>query len=194
MIDALNTGSRLVLHAGHGTSHTWQHAFGKRALAALDNAAHPAVIVSAGCSTARFATLPPYEPYVDVDGVEHAGTDAGEVFDAPPPPPAVYQRGRFNPPGLGERLLRAGPDGAVAYIGCNTGSQPCALTLVDGFVRAVAAAESPTLGDCWVAAIEHYVDAERLRELRPTKSWYPPSVFFQGMKFMVFGDPSLRLR
>jgi hypothetical protein len=23
--------------------------------------------------------------------------------------------------------------------------------------------------------------------------WYPPSIFFQGMKFMLFGDPTLPL-
>lgn len=27
----------------------------------------------------------------------------------------------------------------------------------------------------------------------PTAGWYPPSIFFQGMKFMLFGDPSLDL-
>jgi len=30
-------------------------------------------------------------------------------------------------------------------------------------------------------------------ELAPTSSWYPPSIFFQGMKFMLFGDPTLPL-
>jgi hypothetical protein len=33
----------------------------------------------------------------------------------------------------------------------------------------------------------------RLEGLRPDAGWYPPSIFFQGMKFMVFGDPSLLL-
>jgi len=47
--------------------------------------------------TARFATLPPYEAYVDVEGVEHAGTNNGEVFHEPPPPPACYQKGKYNP-------------------------------------------------------------------------------------------------
>ena len=32
---------------------------------------------------------------------------------------------------------------------------------------------------------------ERLFDLVPTDSWYPPSIFFQGMKFVVFGDPAL---
>ena len=53
--------------------------------------------------------------------------------------------------------------------------------------------EKPRLGDCWNHAIRHYYKAEKLEKLVPTRGWYPPSVFFQGMKFMVFGDPSLVL-
>jgi hypothetical protein len=36
-------------------------------------------------------------------------------------------------------------------------------------------------------------DQERLGSLKPNEDWYPPSIFFQGTKFMMFGDPSLRL-
>ena len=90
-------------------------------------------------------------------------------------------------------MLKRGPTGAVAYIGCNTGSQPCGLTLVEGFVTALAEAKEPRLGDCWASAIRHYFDKEHLATLKPNADWYPPSIFFQGMKFMLFGDPSLRL-
>lgn len=112
------------------------------------------------------------------------------MFSAPPPPPAAYQR-QFNRTGLGEAALVHGDNGAVAYIGCNTGSQPCAQTLLVGFSKALASAEKPRLGDAWAGAVRYYHARERLVELRPTADWYPPSIFFQGMKFMVFGDPSL---
>jgi len=128
-----------------------------------------------------------------VDGREHAGSDHGEVFTAPPPPPSPYQRGRFNPTGLGEQFLKHSTNGSVAYIGCNTGSQPCGLTLVEGFVTALAESKEPRLGDCWNGAIRHYFRHEHLATLTPNADWYPPSIFFQGMKFMLFGDPSLRL-
>ena len=95
---------------------------------------------------------------------------------------------------MGEQLLRQRADGAVAYIGCNTGSQPCALTLVEGFTKALAADPQTRLGDCWSDAIAYYYQHEELDKLVPTDSWYPASIFFQGMKFMLFGDPSLRLR
>ena len=187
-------GIGLVIHTGHGAADAWDQCFSVRDLDTLTNCPSLPVVLSAGCSTAYFAPLPPYDGYVDVNGLEHTGTDHGEKFDAPPPPPSSYQRGRFNPTGLGEQLVKRPGTGAAAYIGCDTGSQPCALTLVDGFVTAVSKAEKPRLGDCWAAAIRYYYDKEHLAELKPNADWYPPSIFFQGMKFMVFGDPSLRLR
>jgi hypothetical protein len=193
VVDVLNEGASLVFHAGHGHDNGWEGSMGVGALQRLANADGLPVVLSAGCSTARFATLPPYEPYCDVDGREHAGTNAGETFDAPPPPPATYARGRFNPTGLGERLVRDSENGAVAYIGCNTGSQPCGLTLLDGFSLALRNLDEPRLGDCWARAVDHYFEAEHLATIVPNDDWYPASIFFQGMKFMVFGDPTLRL-
>lgn len=81
----------------------------------------------------------------------------------------------------------------LADIGCNTGSQPCGLTPVEGFVIALADAKEPRPGDCWAGALRRYFDQEHLATLKPSADWYPPSIFFQGMKFMLFGDPSLRL-
>ncbi len=189
----LNRGAGLIVHTGHGQPDAWEKCFSVRDLKGITNETALPVIISAGCSTAYFAPLPPYGRYVDVAGKEHEGTDRKEVFAEPPPPPAPYQRGNFNPTGLGEQLLKRGANGAVAYIGCSTGSQPCGLTLVEGFVGQLASAPEPRLGDCWAGAVRHYFDKEQLATLKPTKDWYPPSIFFQAMKFMLFGDPSLRL-
>jgi PelA/Pel-15E family pectate lyase len=189
----LNEGVSLAAHIGHGEAGGWDQCFSLRDLDRLTNASRLPVLISAGCSTAYFAPLPPYDGYVDVNGKEHTGSDHQEVFTAPPPAPAPYQRGRFNPTGLGEQLLKHSANGAVAYIGCDTGGQPCGLTLVDGFVSAVAEANEPRLGDCWAQAIRYYYEHEHLATLKPNNDWYPPSIFFQGMKYMLFGDPSLRL-
>lgn len=189
----LDEGAALLVHAGHGQPDRWEHCFSTKDLELLANSSALPVVISAGCSTAHFAPLPPYEGYVDSQGNPHIGTDRKEIFSEPPPPPAPYQRDRFNPTCLGEQILKRSGAGAVAYIGCNTGSQPCGLTLVEGFIESLAQAERPRLGDCWKAAIRHYYQKERLSELKPTDSWYPPSIYFQGMKFMVFGDPSLRM-
>lgn len=178
----------LLLHSGHGETGRWHGCLSITSLKKLPHGKRTPVVFSVGCSTAAFAPLPPYDAYVDENGKSHKGTDHGEVFPLPPPPPHPLQV-KFDRTGLGEKFLLYG---AVAYIGCNTGSQPCALTLMDGFVRAYP--KTDRLGDCWVAALRHYHKKERLDELEPTKSWYPPSIFFQGMKFMLFGDPSLRVR
>jgi len=190
VVSLLNKGIGVLCHAGHGLNLLWEGSFSLENLGQLQNANNLPIVFSAACYTARFATLPPNEPYIDIGGTEHKGTDQGEVFLEPPLPPAPYQKGQFNPPGLGELLLRSGPNGAVAYIGCNTGGQPCALTLMDGFVGGL---HQQRLGDCWNYAITQYYARERLAELKPTASWYPPSIFFQGMKYMLFGDPTLIL-
>lgn len=189
----LNAGCDLIVHTGHGQADAWEKCLFPKDLDQITNTTVRPVFLSAGCSTAYFAPLPPYGAYVDAAGKEHNGTDNKEVFDSPPPPPAPYQRDRFNPTGLGEMILKHPSAGGVAYIGCNTGSQPCGLTLVEGFVQALARSDKPRLGDCWNEAIRHYHKKERLAELKPNADWYPPSIFFQGMKFMVFGDPTLLL-
>ncbi|HWE94938.1 MAG TPA: C25 family cysteine peptidase [Tepidisphaeraceae bacterium] len=189
----LDEGAGLVIHAGHGSEKTWEGCFTMPVMNRLKNRDRLPVMVSAGCSTAYFAPLAPYDGYVDVNGKEHKGTDAGELFTAPPPAPSPYQTGKHNPTGLGEQLLKKGPDGAVVYIGCCTGSQPCALTLVEGFARAAGQSPARNVGDCWAGAVSYYFEHERLSELKPNADWYPPSIFFQGMKFMVFGDPTLPL-
>ncbi len=193
VLAALNSGAGLVVHVGHGSENSWAGCFSVGSLARVKNADRLPVMISVGCSTAYFAPLPPYEGYVDIHGKEHAGTNRGEVFKAPPPPPAPYQKDKHNPTGLGEQVLKRGPDGAVAYIGCNTGGQPCALTLLDGFMIALRKSARPRVGDCWASAISYYYDKEKLADLKPNDDWYPPSVFFQGMKFMLFGDPTLPL-
>lgn len=193
-VELVNSGVALLVHAGHGFDHGWDRSLTVNALPRFTRAA---IFFSIGCSTARFATLPPYEAYVDVAGAAHAGTNSKEVFTAPPPPPACYAIGPHNPPGLGERLVREGASsGAVAYIGCNTGGQPCAMTLLDGFFTALGEAEGtvpPRLGDLYARALTLYYERENLATLAPDEGWYPPSIFFQGMKYMLFGDPTLKL-
>jgi hypothetical protein len=192
-VKLLNSGVDLMLHAGHGLNDRWEQSLHVNDLGRIKNADHLPVMMSIGCNTAQFCALAPYEAYVDAGGVEHKGTYAGEVFKCPPPPPAAYQKGRYNSRGLGKQLLRAGPNGAVAYIGCNTGGQPCALALMDGFAKSWGKDPSARLGDCWKETVSYYYDQEHLAALRPNADWYPPSIFFQAMKYMLYGDPSLKL-
>jgi len=193
IVSLLNEGASLVLHVGHGEDNGWAGSIHVGALQHVRNSDRLPVVISAGCSTARFATLPPYEAYEDIHGEKHKGTNAGEVFRGPPAPPSPYARGSYNGTGLGEAMVRRGPSGSIAYIGCNTGGQPCGVTLLEGFIVALSGLPHPTLGDCWAGAIDYYYNTEHLAKLKPDGGWYPPSIFFQGMKYMVYGDPALRL-
>jgi len=190
VVGTLKKGVVLAIHSGHGQALGWDGCLGPADEQRLADAP-PAILVSAGCGTAIVTLSPPYEPYLDVHGVLHKGTNCGEVFSAPPPPPSPLQPGRLERSSIAERLLRAPRGGAVAYIGCTTGSQPCALTLSEGL--ALAAAKGGRLGDAWNSAVARYWREERLAELVPTADWYPPSVLKQGMKFILLGDPSLPL-
>ena len=89
MYDLLNAGAGLILHTGHGETNRWDHCCTVTGLTGVKNADRLPVLFSAGCSTAHFAPLAPYDAYTDADGTPHRGTDHGEVFSAPPPPPAA---------------------------------------------------------------------------------------------------------
>ena len=183
-----------IFHTGHGQPHRWEGCLDQSILDQQTTSDRPPLLFSIGCSTSEICTLPPYQPYVDVDGVAHRGTVAGEVFSDYPPPPATTQTGAHNTTSLSERAVQMPSGGAIAVIGCVTGSQPCAQTLLDGFIEAMCAEPHQTIGSWWQFAVENYVRAERLDSLIPSESWYPPSIYFQGMKFVLLGDPTLRLK
>ena len=69
----------------------------------------------------------------------------------------------------------------------------CGLTLMDGFTRSWGQSASPRLGDCWKEAVAYYYEQQHLDTIKPDAGWYPPAIFFQAMKFTVYGDPSMRL-
>ncbi len=192
--EALAQGPAALFHSGHGQPWGWEGCFDRATMNGAPATDTPPLLFSIGCSTAVICTQPPYEGYRDHAGVDHAGTNAGEVHAAPPPSPASLQPSPFNATSVSEEALRRPDGGAIVVIGCVTGSQPCALTLLDGFVDALAQDPRASAGEWWTAALARYVRDERLMELEPTDSWYPPSIFFQGMKFVYLGDPTVRLR
>lgn len=199
VINQLNRGASLVFHVGPGSDDAWADSLGSRALPELKNADRLPVVLSAGCSTARFANLPPYEVYQDIRGRGHIGSNRGEIFNGPPPPPMPYAVDLYNHYSkwgyleMGAKMVRENKGGAVAYIGPNKGGQPGEIALLEGFVKTLPELNEPTLGDCWTGALTRFCDAAHLETVQPDADRYPPSPFFQAMKYVVLGDPALRL-
>jgi hypothetical protein len=205
IVHALNQGLGLCVHVGHGETESWLDypAFvdnkdktifsSYHSIALLKNADRLPVMISIGCSTAYFTPLGPNEAYIDVSGKEHPGEANKETFTGPPPPPSPYQKGKIVHQSLGKKILEAGPNGAVAYIGSDMVAQPPALGLLDAFITAMRTSYQPRVGDCWSFAINRYHDDQNIAKLKTDGDWVIPATFMQPMKFNLFGDPSLPL-
>ena len=150
------------------------------------------VVYSGGCGTATFTAGPPGGPYEDVNGVHHAGGEAGETFTGTPPQPAPLQI-RENNDGMMEYTLVQMPGGVVVYIGAVTGSQfPMEFDinkyLFEGVVKA-----GPRVGDAWNYALRMYYQIHQFEKEYEHADWIVLADFHQMWKFMLFGDPSLRI-
>jgi hypothetical protein len=70
-------------------------------------------------------------------------------------------------------------------------SQPWGMTLLDGFIQGTRANREPRVGDCWAHAISYYYKEQGLADMKPDGNWERPAQFFQPMKYILYGDPSL---
>ena len=188
-----NSGVGLIVHAGHGESDGWAQCFSVGDLRGLTNSELFPVVISAGCSTAHFATLPPYEPYRTFTGRSTTALMTTKSSPRHHHRPIHTSAGDSIRVAWARRCCAARRTGRWPTSAATPAASLAALTLVDGFVGALAQSSQPRLGDCWASAVNYYYDREHLATLKPTEDWYPPSIFFQAMKFMLFGDPSLRL-
>jgi hypothetical protein len=189
LVRLLNSGAGLVAHVGHGSPEVWVDSFGPADFARLRNAGRLPIVISIGCDTAKFAPYAPYDAFLDERGHEHPR--GWDLARGPSPMPSPYQKGVFNRECLGKRMLRDGPGGAVAYIGCNVTSQSYGMTLLDAFIGAIASGREATLGGCWDASLEHYGREKALDRAGPGSGWGPLAEFQGGMRYTLFGDPSL---
>ncbi len=190
----LNDGARYAVYVGHGGPEGWAIPgdwFEYGDLAGLTNASTPAIVFSAGCSTSRYTTEPPYSPYTDVSGVHHIGTVAGEIFTTVPPIPDALQVAD-NPRTFGEAMTVESLTGAVAYLGFSTGSQPPAIDLARLFYESLDYGAT-TLGHMWRYMIYHYYQLHPIPASLGSPDWVVVATAHQPWKLPLFGDPSLRI-
>jgi len=139
---------------------------------------------------ARFATLPPYEPYIDVGGKEHRGTNRGEVFREPPTPPAPYQTGAATPRVSAKAFSGGAPPGRRLHWLQHRSS--LGLTSVEGFVKGLGGPNEPRWG---TPGTPRSSTTTRRSGSRPAADpdWYPPSNLLPGDEVHGLRDPSLLL-
>jgi hypothetical protein len=195
--DKLNSGVGFANYIGHGGTDGWAHPtsywYTTSDLSGLTNDNKLPVIFAASCDTAHFATLPPYYPYTDIYGNHHIGSNACENFTHVPEPPAAIQT-VDNPSCFGEDILVRHNTGAIGYIGCVTGSQDWGRYLDQYFFESLKYIwPEPTLGQMWNYMVRRYYQVHSFPSAINPADWYQLAGFHQPWKFILFGDPSLRV-
>jgi hypothetical protein len=192
IVGALNGGVGLVSFIGHGNMDLWADAVTVKDFARVENAKQLPIVFSGGCGTATFTAYPPGGPYTDINGVHHPGGEFGEVFTGTPPPPAPIQTAD-NLDGMMEFSLVQTPNGVVVYVGAVTGAQfPAMFDVNQLFFEGIVNA-GPRAGDAWNYAIRKYYQIHTFETEYNHVDWYILAEFHQMWKFMLFGDPSLRI-
>jgi len=201
IVSIIQDGVGAINVGGHGSEDSWGvNAFTTKSALTLRNKLLPFVF-NTGCGTAQFAVQPPYEPYTDVQGAAHKGVNEGEPWPESHtlPPPATLQTDTHD--AFPEHMLVSNaPHGAIAYVGCVTGSQAWARYLDESFFKAYT--EGSRFGDMWRLMVTEYCSkvpgigpigrGETTR--KSGGEWFPVAGYHQPMKFMFFGDPSLKIR
>lgn len=189
---AVNQRVGLVGYLGHGTNSALAiptGGWGVGEIPKLSNSEAWPIMLAAACDTGGFATLPPYNEYVDVNGVTHQGSAHGEVFTTAPPQPDCIQNWVDPDDDLATNITVRTDHGAVAYFGGVTGMQntePFEI-LLDWV------AHSSTVGDAWREMIKAYYELPSVPRTLPQPSWSQLARFHQPWKYVLFGDPSLRI-
>jgi hypothetical protein len=201
IVSIIQDGVGAINVGGHGSEDSWGvNAFTTKSALTLRNKLLP-IVFNTGCGTAQFAVQPPYEAYMDVNGAAHKGVNEGELWPESHtlPPPATLQTDTHD--AFPEHMLvNNAPYGAIAYVGCVTGSQAWARYLDEFFFKGYS--EGSRLGDMWKLMVTEY--CSKVPAIGPIgrgettrKSggeWFLVAGYHQPMKFMFFGDPSLKIR
>ena len=208
IITRLNTGAGFVNFGGHGSYQSWGNCFYLTSISSptLTSTRWP-VVVSVGCGTGKISPEPPYEAYTDIYGATHPGIMNGELWpvtgDPTLPPPACLQNDW--PDSFPEHLLtRNRWRGAMGYFACVSGAQAWSSYLDLYFFQNYT--EHCLLGDMWRDMVTRYCDTPKTIDshnlgaigrgetsITSGGSWFKVAGYHQPLKFLLYGDPSLRV-
>ncbi len=202
----LNNGVGFTNFSGHGAPGIWGGAFGLGDINNLNNTDKLTIAFAAACSTARFHTDGIYlTKNGDVFNARVQCPNNDEVHGCWPanpeapvaPEPAPVQKndsGNWDADSMAESLLVKSLVGAIGYIGGYTGTQGGSQYLDKYFYEAYAISmKPPTLGSMWNYAVWKYINNDFHIDFNSGSDWYPAALFHHVQKYMLFGDPSLRV-
>ena len=190
----LNRGVGFVSELYHGYPQSWDYLYNTDDIANdLYNCPRYPVIYSGACETAKFyGKAIPYRRYLAEDGFQYGPVPIGSVGDTVYPAPDPIQP-YDNVLAIGEAFLVATDDGAIAYYGClETGEVGMHKILDESFFEAYSLGHN-ILGDMWKYAMEEFASVYNLRNLTPDGTWVPVCKMHTPSRFLLLGDPSLRV-
>ncbi len=202
----IDNGVGFLNFSGHGNTNVWGNAININEIKTLNNADKLPVAFAAACSTARF--------HADTHYLAKDGTTFNVALSCPntedvrgcwpanpnaavAPEPACLQKnsaGNWDQDSMAEGFLVKKDTGTIAYIGSYTGAQGGSQYLDKYFFAAYAASKKPpTLGFLWNSAVKRYIDNDFHINFNSTHDWVPAAMYHHIQKYMLFGDPSLRV-
>jgi hypothetical protein len=201
VVDALNEGFGFVNYLGHGDFDVWQCMNFTSADAAtrLTNLGMLPVVFAGACFTGRFAPIPPAQAYTDTSSSERTGAPQCEPFPGVAGAPHPMQA-NHDVPCIAEDLLFTGgtppgSTGALVYLGEARAGRHWGAQLAEYFFKAYS--DSIAVGDMWKRSIEDYYFANKLFQSHTwnygPEKWEVGHMFDEPQKFVLFGDPSVRV-
>ncbi|MFX1342074.1 MAG: C25 family cysteine peptidase [Promethearchaeota archaeon] len=206
--NSFNAGIGFVNYGGHGNIDQWGHNYFTWNIPTTTPVSPRwPIAVSMGCGTGKYSPEPPYDSYIDMNGVSHLGIKNGELWpvvgDPTLPPPACVQVDAFD--SFPETLLvRDADKGAVGYFAPVTGAQSWNRYLDEFFYQYYL--PGVTMGEMWMNMTRDYCDASKSTaghslgsigrgetSINAGGDWFQVAGYHQPIKFTLFGDPSLRV-
>ena len=193
MTNYINQGVGFINYYGHGSLDDFSWVYDKRHLDDLNTSDKLPVIFAAACQTGEFAPAPPWQDYNDTNNVFHAAhaPASGEIVPAPKP----IQPQNCDREARPEDWLVKRKTGAIAYVGSAGTANPGFPDQMDkDFFKAYDLGYT-IFGDMWVYAVEQYVN-ERYDDqgnILTSGEWERYATWNAPVRFMPFGDPSLRV-
>ncbi len=183
---ALNQGVGFVACYDHGARWTCG-IYGDWLIDSLHNEERLPVVFARACDTAKY--IQEFDYYMDTGGNLPQTTAPNTGWEDPRPEPMAIQPSTVDVESMAEAFLVRNLSGAVGFIGSHSGVNAAAIPFAKIFFEGWDAGNR-RLGDMWNYTVTRFAN-----EYLYSNNWIGKSPFQSHHihKFLLFGDPSLRL-